>query len=147
MPSEETRPGPARFHHIIPGLISEIESLTEALRGWAERRGIPARTVNSIILMLDELLTNVVMHGYGDDDSGEIEVTVLTIENGVEVIIRDSAHAFDPFSIAEPDTTLDVDERDIGGLGVHFVRKMADSFAYRRDGDINEVRFCKSFPS
>jgi len=147
MSSEETAPGPARFHHIIPGLISEIESLTEALRGWAERRHIPARTVNSIILMLDELLTNVVMHGYGDDDSGEIEVTVLTIVHGVEVTIRDSARAFDPFSIAEPDTTLSVDERDIGGLGVHFVRKMADSFAYRRDGEVNEVRFSKSFPS
>ncbi|BBB67876.1 hypothetical protein UNDYM_3623 [Undibacterium sp. YM2] len=147
MSSEEAAPGTARFHHIIPGLIPEIESLTEALRGWADRHGIPARMINSIVLMLDELLTNVVMHGYGDDDSGEIEVTVLATTNGLEVIIRDSATAFDPFSIAEPDTTLDVDERDIGGLGVHFVRKMADSFAYRRDGDINEVRFSKSFPS
>lgn len=147
MSSEEAAPGTARFHHIIPGLIPEIESLTEALRGWADRHGIPARMINSIVLMLDELLTNVVMHGYGDDDSGEIEVTVLATTNGLEVIIRDSARAFDPFSIAEPDTTLDVDERDIGGLGVHFVRKMADSFAYRRDGDINEVRFSKSFPS
>jgi len=147
MSSEETAARPGRFHHIIPGLIAEIESLTEALRGWSERHGIPARTVNSIILMLDELLTNVVMHGYGDDDSGEIEVTVLPIANGVEVIIRDRARAFNPFSIAEPDTTLDIDERDIGGLGVHFVRKMADGFAYRRDGDFNEVRFSKSFPS
>ncbi|BBB61818.1 hypothetical protein UNDKW_3545 [Undibacterium sp. KW1] len=147
MSSEEAAPGTARFHHIIPGLIPEIESLTEALRGWADRHGIPARMINSIVLMLDELLTNVVMHGYGDDDSGEIEVTVLATTNGLEVIIRDSATTFDPFSIAEPDTTLDVDERDIGGLGVHFVRKMADSFAYRRDGDINEVRFSKSFPS
>lgn len=147
MSSEEAAPGTARFHHIIPALITEIEALTEALRGWAERRGVPARTINSIILMLDELLTNVVMHGYGEDDSGEIEVTVQTVANSIEVIIRDSAHAFDPFSIAEPDTTLDVEERDIGGLGVHFVRKMADSFAYRRDGDCNEVRFCKSFPN
>ncbi|MFZ6734088.1 ATP-binding protein [Undibacterium sp. Ji42W] len=147
MSIEEAAPGKARFHHIIPGLIAEIEALTEALRGWAERHGIPPRTANSIVLMLDELLTNVVIHGYGDDASGEIEVTVLTIENCVEVIIRDSAHAFDPFAIAEPDTTLDVDERDIGGLGVHFVRKMADSFVYRRDGDINEVRFCKRIPS
>lgn len=147
MSSEEAAAKPGSFHHIIPGQIAEIESLTEALRGWSERHGIPARTVNSIILMLDELLTNVVMHGYGDDDSGEIEVTVLPVTNGVEVIIRDSAPAFDPFSIAEPDTTLDIDERDIGGLGVHFVRKMADNFAYRRDADFNEVRFSKSFPS
>ncbi|PXX40204.1 ATP-binding protein [Undibacterium pigrum] len=148
--SSEAAAKQGSFHHIIPGQIAEIESLTEALRGWSERHGIPARTVNSIILMLDELLTNVVMHGYGDygdHDSGEIEVTVLPITNGVEVIIRDSAPAFDPFSIAEPDTTLDIDERDIGGLGVHFVRKMADSFAYRRDGDFNEVHFSKSFPS
>ncbi|MFZ6745816.1 ATP-binding protein [Undibacterium sp. JH2W] len=147
MPNDKTAPDHARFHHVIPGHIAEIEALTEALRGWADRLGIPARTVNSIILMLDELLTNVVMHGYGKTDSGEIEVTVLSIANGIEVIIRDGAPAFDPFSIAEPDTTLDVDERDIGGLGVHFVRKMADSFAYRRDGEINEVRFSKSFPS
>ncbi|MCH8621043.1 ATP-binding protein [Undibacterium sp. TS12] len=137
----------ARFQKRAPAQISEIEGITEDIRTWADQCAIPARTINSVILMLDELLTNVVMHGYAEDDGGEMEVSLTLNANVIEACLRDSAPAFDPFSIAEPDTTLDIDERDIGGLGVHFVRKMADSFSYRRDGDINEVRFSKNFPA
>jgi serine/threonine-protein kinase RsbW len=141
------RPDSNHFQKCIPGQISEFEALTDAIRDWATALGAPSRTVNSVVLMLDELLANVVTHGYGENDGGEIEVRLELTATGIAACIRDSAPAFDPFSIAEPDTSLSIDERDIGGLGVHFVRKMADSFSYCRDGDINEVQFCKNFPA
>ncbi len=137
----------ARFQQRVPAQISEIEGITEAIRVWADEHAIPARIINSVILMLDELLTNVVTHGYAQDDGGEMDVSLNLQAHAIEVVIRDSATAFDPFSIPEPDTSLGVDEREIGGLGVHFVRKMADSFSYHRDGEINEVRFSKNFPA
>lgn len=139
-------PEQTHFHKCVQGQLSEIEGLTEEIHAWADHCNIPARTINSVILMMDELLTNVITHGYSEEDGGEIEVRLTLIADAVEVTIRDSAPAFDPFSIAEPDTTLGIDERDIGGLGVHFVRKMADNFSYQRDDNINEVRFIKHFP-
>lgn len=133
----------AVFHRCIAGSYSEIHPLGEAIAGWAAGQGVSPKVLNSVVLMLDELVTNVVMHGFGDSGSGEIDVTVRVDDEAIETVIRDSARAFDPFSIPEPDISLAAEDRGIGGLGVLFVRRMSDTFAYRRDGDMNEVRFLK----
>ncbi len=140
MPIEPTA---SIFTRRIPGSYSEIHPLGEAISEWAASCSAPPKVVNSLILMLDELITNVVMHGFGDSGEGDIEITLRIDQDAIEAVLRDSAPAFDPFSIPEPDTSLDIEERDVGGLGVHFVRKMSDSYAYRRDGDMNEVRLRK----
>jgi serine/threonine-protein kinase RsbW len=134
---------PAEFHRRIAGSYSEIHPLGEAVTDWALGRGVPSKVVPSVVLMLDELVTNVVMHGFRDSGDGQIDVTIRVDSSSIETVIRDSAREFDPFSIPEPDTTLPAEDRGIGGLGVHFVRKMSDAFGYRRDGDVNEVRFRK----
>jgi serine/threonine-protein kinase RsbW len=53
--------------------------------------------------------------------------------------MEDDGPAFDPFSAAEPDTEADVETRDVGGLGVHFVRRMAREAAYERRDGLNRV--------
>ena len=136
-------PEPAVFSRRIPGSFNAIHPLGEAISEWAGARSVPPKVANSVVLMLDELITNVVMHGFGDSGEGSIDVTVAIDGGFLVATVRDSAPAFDPFSIPEPDTTLAADDRGIGGLGVHFVRKMSDGYAYRRDGDINEVTLRK----
>jgi serine/threonine-protein kinase RsbW len=133
----------AVFSRRIPGSFSEIHPLGQAISEWALAHSVPPKVINGVILMLDELITNVVMHGFRDSGEGSIEVTLSIDGDSIDAMVRDSARAFDPFSIPEADTTLPADERAIGGLGVHFVRKMSDSFSYRRDGDINEVKLRK----
>jgi len=133
----------AVFRRRIPGSYSEIHPLGEAIADWASAQSVSTKVINSVILMLDELITNVVMHGFGDSGQGTIEVMLKVDAGALEAVVRDSARAFDPFSIPEPDISLAAEDRGIGGLGVHFVRKMSDSFDYRRDGEINEVRLSK----
>ena len=133
----------AVFHRRIAGSYSEIHPLGEAIADWAAGQGVPPKVLHSVVLMLDELVTNVVMHGFRDSGEGEIDVTVRVDEQAIETVIRDSAGAFDPFSIPEPDVSLAAEDRGIGGLGVHFVRRRSDTFGYRRDGDVNEVCFRK----
>jgi hypothetical protein len=55
--------------------------------------------------------------------------------------------AFDPFSLATPDTNLPLEERSIGGLGVHFTRTLMSAYGYRREGDRNRVELRKSLDS
>ena len=62
----------------------------------------------------------------------------------VTVDVVDDGIPFDPTAAAAPDTSLEVEDRDVGGLGVHLVRKLMDEVAYRRDGDRNRLRFSKS---
>jgi serine/threonine-protein kinase RsbW len=139
----DAKPAVPVFVRRIPGSYGEIHPLGADIAQWAAGHAVAPKVANSVVLMLDELLTNVVMHGFRDSGLGTIEVKVSIDRGAIDAVVRDSAPAFDPFSVPEADTTMGVEERRIGGLGVHFVRKMSDSFEYRRDGEINEVHLRK----
>lgn len=98
-------------------------------------------------LMLDELITNIVMHGYGPSADGQVRVDASVEAGRFVVTLTGRAFAFDPLQVPAPDTTMELEEREIGGLGVHFVRRMADELSYRRiadaGGGANELRLVK----
>ena len=61
----------------------------------------------------------------------------------VEILIRDNGIAFDPSEVENPDLETPIEDRKIGGLGIHLVKSLSDYFAYRRDGDFNEIKIIK----
>ncbi len=85
---------------------------------------------------MDEVLSNVVRHGYGEGDGrGRIEIGLSLGDGVLEFTIIDDAEAFDRLSVAEPVTEGPAEARPVGGLGVLFVRKLMDQVAYeRREG-------------
>ena len=94
-------------------------------------------------LSLDELLTNTISYGYDDGDSHRIDVAVRMEGSAIVVEISDDAKPFDPADAPQPDTGAMLEDRPIGGLGVHFVRKMMDGFRYSRSGGRNVVTLTK----
>ena len=76
----------------------------------------------------------------------EIEVKGLTDEgmNGLEVTLRDNGVKFDPTQQAEVDTDLTSAERQVGGLGITLLRKIADEVRYSRENDINTLTILKN---
>jgi serine/threonine-protein kinase RsbW len=88
-------------------------------------------------VVLDDLLANVVLHGLAERPGGEATVDVAKTDGAVKVTIADNGPPFDPFARAAPDTTLSIEERQIGGLGIHLVRQMMDEVSYERRGDRN----------
>jgi serine/threonine-protein kinase RsbW len=90
-------------------------------------------------LALDELLTNTITYGFSGRDNGRISISVAGLDGGVRVTIEDDADAFDPFSVPPPDIEARLDDRRVGGLGIHFVRKFTDAFRYRREDGRNIV--------
>lgn len=125
---------------------AEITDLADAFADWADTCGVPARTAKYLGVMLDELIANIVAHAYGGREDGRIEFAAVFDGSSVCVTLRDFGPAFDPTSAAPAETGQDMEERDFGGLGIHFVRRIADRFGYRREGGANEVCFCKSVP-
>ena len=110
------------------------------LSAWAELRGVNKKLLNSMDLMLDELITNIVLHGFEEaGETGHIKMKMEFDGELLKATVRDNAHSFDPFSVASADTTLTAEERGIGGLGVHFIRQMASAYRWRREGAYNEV--------
>jgi len=114
-----------------------VGKLNAAFAGFAEAHALPDAVRRSVNVALDELLANELSHGMADRDAGaaKVEVQVQLDEERLTVTITDDGPAFDPFGQAAPDTTLSVEEREIGGLGIHLVRKLMDEVSYEwRDG-------------
>lgn len=113
--------------------LSEIAPLARALDRFAAETGLPERALFRLHLAVDELLNNTVGHGYPDGRPGEIVLRLVHDGDRLAVVISDDGDRFDPFSAAPPDLTASVEERRVGGVGVHLVRALADAFSYRWD--------------
>jgi len=113
----------------LPGALA---SVTETLG----RLGVPEKTVLELELAVDEAVTNIMLHGYSSSE-GRIWISCGVEGGRVRVRIEDEAPPFDPTEAAEPDLEGDADERPIGGLGIHLIRRMTDELRYERAGGRN----------
>ena len=86
-------------------------------------------------LIIEELFTNSVMHGYGGDGSGPVWVSVAGEDGKLSLTYEDAAPACDPFGLPAPDLNAPIEERRVGGLGMPLVKALSDSVTYdRREG-------------
>jgi serine/threonine-protein kinase RsbW len=141
MPEDEMRPG---FRMTIGADRSEVARVNAAFAEFADAHALPASVRRSLNVVLDELLTNTSEYGFGGGRAGgEVTVEAELRTDRVSVTLTDDGRPFDPFAVAAPDTALPVEERRIGGLGIHLVRRMMDEVSYHRRADRNVVVLTK----
>jgi serine/threonine-protein kinase RsbW len=115
--------------HSIPTVSLMLDTAMRA-HGFSEEEILDTQ------LAVEETITNVIVHGYAGA-TGEILITSRTTHGLAEVQIEDSAPPFNPLSLPEPDTTGDVKDRKIGGLGVFLIRQVMDEIIYRYEDGKN----------
>ncbi len=93
----------------------------------------------SIVVAVDEALSNVMKHAYGGDCTQFVSLSCSTRDNELEFEIRDKGSAFNPLDHEVPPP----DELRYGGRGLYLIRAIMDQIEYRRDGDSNCVRLSK----
>jgi len=122
-----------------PGGVGEVNA---AFASFAEARALPAEVRRSLNVAIDDLLANVLSYGGTGRDPCSVTVEVELDHERVTVTITDNGPPFDPFERSAPDTTLSVEERPIGGLGIHLIKQLVGNMTYKRDGDKNilEIR-------
>ena len=123
--------------------LSEIENLANAVEGFGITHGIAAKDIFAINLSLEELITNTISYGYRDEDEHRIQVQVVLGGDEVQIELQDDGLAFNPLELPSPDTNKSIEERKIGGLGVHLVRTMMDQIVYERRGNNNILHLTK----
>lgn len=102
--------------------LADMAVLLETVSGR-----LPREAAFAVRLCLEELIVNVITHGLENDPGHVIRVRVTVSGRWLEIRLKDDAPAFDPFTEAtSPGLTLGVDERPVGGLGIHFVLRTMD---------------------
>ncbi|MGD2270271.1 MAG: ATP-binding protein [Desulfobacterales bacterium] len=126
---------------------SELNTLCRNLEQFGNSLGLTKKCIFQVNLVLDELFTNIVTYGYKDDTDNWIKIAI-SHENGTLIIrIEDTAAAFDPVSVKNPDPIDDIEKCPVGGLGIHLIRKLMDEIIYERCGDKNVLTLKKNIES
>ena len=125
---------------VVPASAAGVGLAAEAFDAFASARGIPVEVVRSVLIALDEILSNTVRHGYGSQgEGGRIEIGFEIADGILEVTIQDDAPAFDPLAAPVPDTTSGLADRPAGGLGILLTRRLMDDVEYERASGRNRV--------
>lgn len=127
---------------------AQVEHLAEAVtfvESAAAQCGLSPKKQFAATLAMEEAFVNICNHAY-PQQGGTAEVG-CGMEEGVFVLeISDGGVPFDLLSLPPPELGADVMERKIGGLGVHFIRTLADRVSYRRHEERNILRICFELP-
>jgi len=119
------------------------EAAADYLRTVLEAEGCPQKDVVQLLIALDEVVSNVVK--FSGASGFAVEVSFTQEPKGVSVSVSDDGTPFNPLHNPDPDTTLSVDERSVGGLGILLLRKMMDYLSYHHAHGCNILTFKKKF--
>ena len=118
---------------------SELERISAAVEDIGQRENWPAQFIFRVNLVLEELGLNIMNYGH-DEGLHEFEITLTSEADVLRIEVTDDGRPFDPLNEApEPDLDASVDDRQVGGLGLHLVRKMVDEMSYRREQHRNHL--------
>ncbi len=121
---------------IIEANIRAIPDVSQALDEAMRAHGFSEEDILDTQLAVEEAITNVIVHGYAKSP-GKIVISIHMTQGLAEIQIEDNAPPFDPLSIPEPDISVEIDERKIGGLGVFLIRQVMDDIMYRYEDGKN----------
>lgn len=127
----------------IAGRPGEIASANAAFTAFAEANAVPPAVRRSLNVALDELLQNTIAHGFAEQQGGAVTIAVLLETDRLTVTLTDDGRPFNPLDAAAPDTARPLEDRPVGGLGIHLVRQLMDDVHYQRQGGRNVVVLVK----
>jgi len=122
----------SRLSLVLRNELGELERMAQAVAAWCQGNSIPSEMEYPVNLALDEIVSNVIRHGWKDGGEHQIEVQVYRRGAELRVEVEDDAVPFNPLEAPAPDITRPLEERLAGGLGIHLVRHIMDSLEYRR---------------
>lgn len=143
----------------VPGRYDQIRTITKFLTAGGEEAGLGEDAIFHLELCSDEASTNIIEHAYGAEDLGNITVRYQTTTSAFIVTFLDHGRPFNPKNVPEPasfnnenDSAVPalgnfLDNLKVGGLGIHFMRKLMDEVHYSFDGEVgNKLTLVKYLP-
>jgi serine/threonine-protein kinase RsbW len=125
-----------------PGQVARVSA---AFAEFADAHAMPAAIRRSVSVAVDELLSNTIAYGFAGQGGGggAVSIEVELRADRVCVTLTDNGKPFNPLEMSAPGTALPLQQRQLGGLGIHLARRVMDNVAYQRRADRNVVSLTK----
>jgi serine/threonine-protein kinase RsbW len=127
---------------VLKNLPGERQKVVQALEQFGRDHQLPANIIQAADLALEEHLTNLMTYGFADNREHQIEVR-FTLGSQFVIEVEDDGPPFNPLDVKEVDTTAPLEQRPIGGLGIHLMRRFMDEIEYRSEAGKNVLRMRK----
>ncbi|MBN2263954.1 MAG: ATP-binding protein [Prolixibacteraceae bacterium] len=131
-------------HLSVENKIEELPALTAMLEQLADEWDLNPGLAMNLNLVIEEAITNVVFYAYDDKLPHLIDIDFELDGNELVIVISDDGTPFDPTKKTDPDISLSVDDRQVGGLGIFLIRKIMDKVSYRRENKKNILTLVKT---
>lgn len=135
---------PTELHLTVETRKEELDRVSAAIEDFGLEADWPLDLVFKVNLALEEVVINVINYAY-DDGLHEFQVSLTSKADALTIEIIDDGRPFDPLNDApKPDVNAAMEDRNIGGLGIHLVSKMMDDVRYRREEGKNHLTLVTS---
>lgn len=121
----------------IKNNLSELEKVVQQFDVFSRQNGLPIKIKHAADLVIDEVINNIITYGYADEKEHDIDIKIFIKDEILNLQIEDDARKFNPLNNNEADTKSSIEEREIGGLGLHFIKKMMDEAIYKYENSKN----------
>jgi anti-sigma regulatory factor (Ser/Thr protein kinase) len=123
--------------------LSNLKALNEHLVAFGGNIGMTELCISEVNICLDELFTNIVLYGFNDDLEHKIKFSMKVDDNLLIAIMEDDGVPFNPLKKKAVELPENVDDAEIGGLGIHITKELVDNISYERKGDLNRLTIKK----
>jgi serine/threonine-protein kinase RsbW len=131
------------FYLRLPATLDSVEELMDALEAYAEEAEIDMALAARLNLVAEEIAANVAMHAAG---ATYFAIDITPGEHALGIVLEDDGPEYDPLARDDVDTEAALEERDVGGLGVHLVRKLTQDARYERRDGLNRLSCSLALP-
>lgn len=141
------------FIHYVPSSkrltlqnnIEEVSLLPSFVEDVVKASKLDPEVTGSLNLALEEAVVNVINYAYPEGTAGEVIIDAAATDTALSFTLSDGGKPFDPTARKEPDLNAGVEDRPIGGLGIHLVRQIMDNVRYERRGEKNVLILTKKY--
>lgn len=131
-------------HIVIDNQIGELSFLAEEIEKLAEEWNLPMALAMNINLVIEEAVSNIIFYAFADNEKHKIKISISLNIDKLLIEIADNGLPFNPMLQQEPDITLPLEERPVGGLGIFLITQIMDEVSYIRLKNQNILTLNKS---
>ena len=129
---------------VLKNDVHEVTRFSSFIKSVTEKLGIETSLARKLRLAVEEAVVNVISYAYPEGTEGDVTIKIMSDGHTLRFQIIDTGVPFDPTKKEKTDTTLSIEERQIGGLGIFLVRELMDTINYERVDGKNILTLIKT---